>query len=296
MIFLWFIAGFLAVSLIGWIIYALTHPVLAGRGALIFLCKAAGVSAVLAGVVVWLGQDLLAAGPAVPSRHRVLRLREPARTALAPGVRHTRGKGPTGSGPRSSKDPAPGDCRLWAAAVADDGYGRSRIRTPGGQQAVRPQRTSCSPAGSFNHLMIMHVSDNPLCVRATENQDSHLVPGTRAENLIDRSHKRRHANAQSWRWRGVGRTNFAARSRELRDGPERVRLGRASDPAPELRRRPGRPHALLTRQHPARRRRRCQSSSSLRSRCRFRGRRRHSRPAARQRPGGFLRCRASSSR
>lgn len=61
MIFLWFIAGFLAVSLIGWSIHALTHPVLAGRGALIFLCKAAGVSAVLAGVVVWLGQDLLAA-------------------------------------------------------------------------------------------------------------------------------------------------------------------------------------------------------------------------------------------
>ena len=61
MIFLWFIAGFLAVSLIGWIIYALTHPVLADRGALIFLCKAAGVSAVLAGVVVWLGQDLLPA-------------------------------------------------------------------------------------------------------------------------------------------------------------------------------------------------------------------------------------------
>lgn len=56
-----------------------------------------------------------------------------------------------------------------------------------------------------------------LCVRATGKHDSHLVPGTRAMHLIDRSHKRRRANAYSWRWRGVGLTNFAARSRELRD-------------------------------------------------------------------------------
>ena len=63
MIFLWFIAGFLAVSLIGWIIHALTHPVLAGRGALIFLCKAAGVIALISGAGTWLGQGLLQALP-----------------------------------------------------------------------------------------------------------------------------------------------------------------------------------------------------------------------------------------
>jgi len=35
--------------------------------------------------------------------------------------------------------------------------------------------------------------------------------------LLDRSLKRRHANAYTWHWRGVGRANFAAQSRELRD-------------------------------------------------------------------------------
>lgn len=64
--------------------------------------------------------------------------------------------------------------------------------------------------------MLMRVCDIPLCVSATENQDSRLVPGTQAMHLIDRSHKRRHANAYSWRWRGVGRANVAARSLELR--------------------------------------------------------------------------------
>lgn len=49
-----------------------------------------------------------------------------------------------------------------AAAVADDGYGRYRIRTPAGQQAVRTQRHAHEllAGGQLpNHLMIMHVSD-----------------------------------------------------------------------------------------------------------------------------------------
>ncbi|MFK4637201.1 chemotaxis protein [Paenarthrobacter histidinolovorans] len=54
-----FFAVFAAVALGGWIIYALTHPVAAGQGILIFLCKAAGVIALVTAVVSWLGQSLL---------------------------------------------------------------------------------------------------------------------------------------------------------------------------------------------------------------------------------------------
>ncbi|MCP1415451.1 chemotaxis protein [Paenarthrobacter sp. A20] len=58
-----FFAAFAAVALGGWIIYALTHPVAAGQGILIFFCKAAGVIALITAVVSWLGQSLLHAVP-----------------------------------------------------------------------------------------------------------------------------------------------------------------------------------------------------------------------------------------
>ncbi|MEC5180851.1 chemotaxis protein [Arthrobacter sp. CG_A4] len=51
-----FLAAFAAVALVGWIIFALTHPVLAGQGILIFLCKAAGVIALLSALGFWIGQ------------------------------------------------------------------------------------------------------------------------------------------------------------------------------------------------------------------------------------------------
>jgi hypothetical protein len=52
-----------AVALVGWIIYALTHPVLAGQGVLIFLCKAAGVIALLSALGLWIGQGFVQAIP-----------------------------------------------------------------------------------------------------------------------------------------------------------------------------------------------------------------------------------------
>ena len=58
-----FFAAFAVVALGGWIIYALTHPVAAGQSILIFLCKAAGVIALITAVVAWLGQSLLQAVP-----------------------------------------------------------------------------------------------------------------------------------------------------------------------------------------------------------------------------------------
>jgi hypothetical protein len=58
-----FLAAFAAVALGGWVIYALTHPVAAGQGLLIFLCQGAGVIALITAVVAWLGQGLLQAVP-----------------------------------------------------------------------------------------------------------------------------------------------------------------------------------------------------------------------------------------
>ncbi|MBU8869194.1 chemotaxis protein [Paenarthrobacter aromaticivorans] len=58
-----FLATFAAVALGGWVIYALTHPVAASQGVLIFLCKGAGVFALITAVVAWLGQSLLQAAP-----------------------------------------------------------------------------------------------------------------------------------------------------------------------------------------------------------------------------------------
>lgn len=119
------------------------------------------------------------------------------------------------------KGPRPNDCWLWTGAVSDDGYGRYWIQTTdGGQLAVRPQRfayTILTGEQLPPHVKLMHSCDIPICVRATGAEDSHLYPGTQADNLLDRSQKRRHANAYTWRWRGVGRANFAAQSRQLRD-------------------------------------------------------------------------------
>lgn len=53
-----FLATFAAVAPGGWVIYALTHPVAAGQGLLIVLCKGAGVITLITAVVAWLGQGL----------------------------------------------------------------------------------------------------------------------------------------------------------------------------------------------------------------------------------------------
>ncbi|MCW2133361.1 hypothetical protein [Arthrobacter sp. VKM Ac-2550] len=122
--------------------------------------------------------------------------------------------------PKIIKGRRENDCWLWTGAVGDDGYGRYWIKTASAQQALRPQRFAYLLL-TGEHLpadiKLLHTCDIPLCVRATGGKDSHLYPGTQADNLRDRSQKRRHANAHTWRWRGTGRTNFAAQSRQLRD-------------------------------------------------------------------------------
>jgi hypothetical protein len=58
-----FFAAFAAVALAGWVIFALTHPVAAGQGALVFLCKAAGIIALIAALGFWVSQGFLHALP-----------------------------------------------------------------------------------------------------------------------------------------------------------------------------------------------------------------------------------------
>lgn len=63
MFIIFFLAAFTAVALAGWVIYALTHPVQAGQETLIFLCKAAGVIALLSALGFWIGQGFTRAIP-----------------------------------------------------------------------------------------------------------------------------------------------------------------------------------------------------------------------------------------
>jgi hypothetical protein len=58
-----FLAAFAFVALAGWVIFALTHPIAAGQGVLIFLCKAAGVIALISAVGFWIAQGILQAVP-----------------------------------------------------------------------------------------------------------------------------------------------------------------------------------------------------------------------------------------
>ncbi|WP_235436597.1 hypothetical protein [Arthrobacter sp. RIT-PI-e] len=84
---------------------------------------------------------------------------------------------------------------------------------------MRPQRYAYEHlTGETLHpgIILMHVCDVPLCVHATGGPDSHLLPGTQALNMADRARKGRHANASSFRWRGISRAQFHARSLELR--------------------------------------------------------------------------------
>ena len=117
------------------------------------------------------------------------------------------------------RGPRPHDCWIWTGAVADDGYGRFWVTRDSEQRALRPQRYAYEHlTGEALHpgIALMHVCDVPLCVHASTGADTHLLPGTPALNMLDRSKKGRHANASTFRWRGVGRAQFRAQSLTLR--------------------------------------------------------------------------------
>ena len=119
------------------------------------------------------------------------------------------------------KGPRPDDCWLWTGAVSDDGYGRYWIRNEaGGQQAVRPQRyahTLLTGEELDPGVVLMHSCDIPLCVRSTGGTDSHTSPVPPPATRLERPQPTPPPTAHPGRGGGLGRANFAAQSRELRD-------------------------------------------------------------------------------
>ncbi|GAA1750722.1 hypothetical protein [Kocuria aegyptia] len=57
----------------------------------------------------------------------------------------------------------------------------------------------------------------PLCVHASVEPSTHLLLGTRSENMADRAMKGRTPSATTARWRRQSRTERSARSWQLRD-------------------------------------------------------------------------------
>lgn len=121
--------------------------------------------------------------------------------------------------------PAEQSCWLWTGAIGDDGYGRFWIsdqHAPNGQRAVRPHRWALAHAlggwESIDGLQARHwFCDVPLCVRATADADTHIIPGTHAQNMADRAARGRNPPASVARWRFLSRAERAAQSRALRD-------------------------------------------------------------------------------
>lgn len=103
-------------------------------------------------------------------------------------------------------------CWIWTGAIADDGYGRYYLGKGYGGM-VRPHRYLYELATGTILAAdeeLLHMCDVTICV----NPD-HLSPGTKAENMQDRTNKRRFNNGRGTR--GVGRRDRSLRARELRD-------------------------------------------------------------------------------
>lgn len=118
------------------------------------------------------------------------------------------------------KGPRPGDCWFWTGAISDDGYGRFSLNRNGKTKAVSAHRFAYHLATGIrlDELpSLMHECDEPICVHAAAGRDSHLLPGTHRENMLDRLWKSRDSNGSGLRYWGVGRAAQAARSRRLRD-------------------------------------------------------------------------------
>lgn len=105
-----------------------------------------------------------------------------------------------------------GKCWIWTGAIADDGYGRY-YREKGHGGMVRPHRYlyELSIGTTLrDDEELLHQCDVTICV----NPD-HLAPGTKSDNMQDRSSKRRFSNGYGIR--GMDRKGRALRARELRD-------------------------------------------------------------------------------
>lgn len=103
-------------------------------------------------------------------------------------------------------------CWIWIGAIADDGYGRFYLEKGQGGM-VRPHRYLYELATKQKldpDEELLHSCDVTICV----NPD-HLSPGTKTDNMQDRSSKRRFSNGHGIR--GMDRKGRALRARQLRD-------------------------------------------------------------------------------
>ena len=119
------------------------------------------------------------------------------------------------------RGPRENSCWIWLGAVSDDGYGRFWIKTPEGQKAVSAHRFALALVhGGLDNIegtQSLHDCDVPLCVRATDERTSHLLLGTKSDNMLDRARKGRLPSATAIKWRHLTRAERAGQSRRLRD-------------------------------------------------------------------------------
>lgn len=118
------------------------------------------------------------------------------------------------------KGEQPHHCWLWVGAVGDDGYGRFWVKSEDGSQRVyRAHRYAMT-----EHLnreiapdeYVLHRCDNPLCVKVSGDDSSHLWLGTHALNMAERAERGR-SNFQALRFSAGEKKVRAEAARVLRD-------------------------------------------------------------------------------
>ena len=105
-------------------------------------------------------------------------------------------------------------CWLWCGAVGDDGYGRFWVKdlVTGKGRVFRAHRFALQLVLSREleaDEYVLHRCDNPLCVKATGDDSTHLQLGDHSGNMVERSER--------------GRSNFQA----LRTGSKKERADAA---------------------------------------------------------------------
>lgn len=117
------------------------------------------------------------------------------------------------------KGPQSHHCWLWCGAVGDDGYGRFWVKDPvtGKGRVLRAHRFAMQLVVGKEleaDEYVLHRCDNPLCVKATGDDSTHLQLGDHSLNMVERSERGR-SNFQVLR--SGSKKERAAAARSVRD-------------------------------------------------------------------------------